>query len=225
MIDWLDEREVRFPPLDKALVEPDGLLAAGGNLSPDTLIQAYRKGIFPWFNDDDPILWWSPSQRALIALNDFHVSRSLKRSRKKLAPTIFFDTNFETVIENCGSNRPEGTWITPEMRRAYIEMHERGFAHSCEVVIDNKLCAAIYGIAMHPFFFGESMYTTVTDGSKIAMWALVERLQSKGYSYIDCQMSSTHLKSLGAKELPRAKFEHLLKQICITTDIGRWNEC
>ena len=225
MIDWLDQHNPEFPPLDVALDEPDGLLAAGGNLLPPTLIEAYRRGIFPWYSDEDPILWWSPAERAVLWLDDFHVSRSLRKSMRRLAPTITFDQHFEQIILACGDSRAEGTWITDEMRDAYIALHLAGRAHSVDVCVNGELVAGLYGIAMWPYFFGESMFTTVTDGSKMAMHALVQRLRAHGYVLIDCQQTSAHLSLLGATTLPRDKFATMLNKIKIDQDAEMWNDC
>jgi len=223
MIDWLDEQHPRFPSVHQALDEPDGLLAAGGNLAPDTLLEAYASGIFPWYGEEDPILWWSPAERCVLELGEFHVSRSLKRAIKSFDGEIVFDRHFDTVIELCGSTRPEGTWITPEMQHAYCQLNKLGFAHSVALVQDNRVVAGVYGVAMHPYFFGESMFTTIDNGSKIALYYLVTRLIDKGYRLIDCQQTSSHVLSLGATVVNRDTFVMSLKSATYKVDFGSWD--
>jgi len=223
MIDWLDEDNPLFPDVQRALVEPDGLLAAGGNLAPETLLLAYSKGVFPWYGDEDPILWWSPSERCILELKEFHVSRSLKRAINKFSGEIVFDRHFDEVIELCGTTRPEGTWIMPEMRLAYGDLNRLGFAHSVALIENGRVVAGVYGVAMHPFFFGESMFTVIDNGSKIALYYLVDRLKKQGYSVIDCQQTSAHMLSLGAKVVCRESFLKSLKYATYQIDSGSWD--
>ena len=197
-----------FPPVDQALDQPDGLLAAGADLTPSRLIEAYRQGIFPWFNDGDPILWWSPDPRLVLAPGSLHVSRSLRKRLKQRAFTVTLDTAFAAVLDECAAPRPDadGTWLTPAMRCAYFALHQQGLAHSIEVWIDDTLAGGIYGVALGRMFFGESMFSRRTDGSKIAMAYLAAQLDRWGFPWIDCQLETDHLLSLGATAMPRAAF-------------------
>jgi leucyl/phenylalanyl-tRNA--protein transferase len=194
-----------FP--DPRTASPEGIVAYGGDLSPSRLMMAYRHGIFPWYSAGDPILWWSPNPRLILELNDFKLHRSL---RKKIPHfTIRFDTAFSEVIRAC-SNTPrrqqKGSWIVPEMVEAYEALHALGYAHSVEAYLDGVLVGGLYGISVGKVFCGESMFAAVTDASKVAFAVLIEKLQEWGYSFIDCQVPTTHLKSLGAIELPRDIF-------------------
>jgi leucyl/phenylalanyl-tRNA--protein transferase len=197
----------------KALEAPNGLLCAGGDLAPQRLIEAYRHGIFPWFSEGDPILWWSPNPRMVLFPGELKVSRSL---RKRVDHGIFetrLDTAFRAVIEACAGPRvgQSGTWIVPEMVEAYVELHELGFAHSVESWREGRLEGGLYGVALGKVFFGESMFTRAPDASKVALVRLVERLGAEGYRVIDCQQATRHLASLGAREIPRKAFAQLLK--------------
>ena len=214
-----------FPSLDDALVEPNGLLAAGGDLSLQRLITAYRTGIFPWFNEGEPILWWSPDPRIVLFPNELKVSRSLRKTLKKNPYTICFDRHFDQVIHACAAPRKgqPGTWIHPEMISAYTRLHEMGLAHSAEVLLDDVLVGGLYGVALGKVFFGESMFSNVTDASKIAFVHLVKQLEAWNYGVIDCQVKTAHLASLGAREIPRAEFSRQLN--VLITDIdkgGKW---
>ena len=197
-----------FPPLAGAARRPNGLLAAGGGLSPDRLLDAYRRGIFPWFDRDDPVLWWSPDPRMVLPLEEMHVSRSLMRRIRRGGYEIRADTSFVGVMGACAEPRPDqaGTWIVPAMLRAYRTLHEMGYAHSVETWIDGRLAGGLYGVAIGRMFFGESMFTRVTDASKLALVALVRQLRKWGFELIDCQMKTVHLASFGAREIPRADF-------------------
>jgi leucyl/phenylalanyl-tRNA--protein transferase len=215
MIPWL-EPDAAFPPIGKALREPNGLLAAGGNLSPERLLAAYRSGIFPWFSAGEPILWWSPDPRMVLFPDELRISRSLARRLKNPDYQVRFDTAFREVMLACASAQrhgQEGTWITEDMINAYCKLHESGFAHSAETWIDGELAGGIYGVAIGRMFYGESMFHRVTDASKIAFVYLVQRLQQQGFGMMDCQMKTPHLASLGAKEILRSDFLLMLKEL------------
>lgn len=218
--------EIIFPSPEYA--EPDGLLAVGGDLSPERLLLAYQNGIFPWYSDGDPILWWSPDPRLVLYPEKLKVSKSLKRTIKKGKFEIRFDTNFRDVISNCATNfrkGQDGTWITEEMREAYCHMYELGFAHSVEAYLDNELVGGLYGLALGECFFGESMFTLVPDASKVAFAHLVDKLKSWGFRLIDCQVSTSHLLSLGAEEITRGEFLEELDQLDPEFTIrGVWKE-
>lgn len=212
MIAWLDIESLRFPAVHTALKEPNGLLAAGGDLSPERLQAAYREGIFPWYNPGEPILWWSPDPRCVLHPQQLHISRSLRKRLRQKDYTVTFDTAFEAVIDACAEPRPyaDSTWITRAIKGAYCEMHRRGIAHSVEVRINGELVGGLYGMAMGKLFFGESMFSRATDTSKIAFVHLVEQLKKWGYALVDCQVSNSHLKTLGAKEMSRTEFRRYL---------------
>ena len=197
-----------FPPVTQALDEPDGLLAAGADLSPRRLIAAYRQGIFPWFNDGDPILWWSPDPRIVLAPRDFHVSHSLKKRLKQRRFTVTADKAFAAVLDECAAPRPDdgGTWLSTPMKAAYQALHAAGLAHSIEVWMDGALAGGIYGVGIGRMFFGESMFSRRTDASKIALFALSSQLERWGFPWIDCQLETDHLLSLGAADVPRRQF-------------------
>jgi leucyl/phenylalanyl-tRNA--protein transferase len=190
-----------------ALGHPDGLIAIGGDLSAERLICAYQRGIFPWFNEDQPILWWCPNPRAIIEPEHFHMSRSLARRLRRAGWRCTINRSFTEVIDNCASGRGQfGTWITPEMKTAYRHLHELGFAHSIESWFRGELAGGIYGVRLGNVFFGESMYTGITDGSKVALSGLVHLCLENGIALLDCQVSSPHLTTLGMKEIPRNEF-------------------
>lgn len=207
-----------FPPVEQALDQPDGLLAAGGTLTTRRLVEAYRQGIFPWFNEGDPVLWWSPDPRTVLVPSRIHVSHSLKKRLKKAAFLITIDAAFARVLDGCAAPRPQdsGTWLTPAMRRAYTALHTAGLAHSVEVWMDGELAGGIYGVAIGRMYFGESMFSRRTDASKIAMTRLAAQLDRWRFPLIDCQLETDHLRSLGAESMPRRKFvravERLVKQ-------------
>ena len=188
--------------------DPNGLLAAGADLSPRRLIDAYAHGIFPWYGDDDPILWWSPDPRMVLYLDELHVSRSLRRVIRSGRFDVRFDTAFPAVMRACGEPRPDqaGTWITQEMLAAYERLWQLGYAHSIESWADGELAGGLYGVAIGRMFFGESMFARKSDASKVALAATVRQLSRWGFRVIDCQMSTEHLASLGAREIPRAEF-------------------
>lgn len=211
-----DQPEQAFPPLHKALKEPNGLLAFGGCLSPKRIVNAYRHGAFPWFNPGEPILWWSPDPRLVLFPEHLQVSRSLAKTLRKGRFEIRYDTAFKEVIAACAAPRSDsgGTWITDDMRRAYQTLHHLGIAHSCEAWRDGKLAGGLYGLAIGQVFFGESMFHRETDASKVAFVHLVGSLSDWGYRLIDCQVRSEHLLSLGAEEIPRQRFADLLERLC-----------
>jgi leucyl/phenylalanyl-tRNA--protein transferase len=214
-ISWLSEDNVDFPSVEKALEEPNGLLAAGGDLSTKRLVNAYSKGIFPWYDDDQPILWWSPNPRAVIIPNQLHCSKSLKKTIRKSALVYTFDQAFKDVIQLCGTVREydQGTWITEEMREAYIQLHHDGYAHSIEIWDEQKLVGGLYGVAIGKVFFGESMFSLLTNTSKIAMLAIAKHLSQCGYQLIDCQVESDHLFTMGAVLMTRANFINSLTNL------------
>lgn len=209
----LDENRIEFPPTRRALRDPNGLLAIGGELTPAWLLAAYRRGIFPWYSDDQPILWWSPSPRCVVIPELFRIGRSLRKVLRRGHFRVTFDQAFDQVIEACRAPRAdaEGTWITDEMQAAYEEMHRLGHAHSVEVWRDGRLAGGLYGIALGRVFFGESMFHRETDASKVAFVHLVRQLELWGCPLIDCQVSNPHLASLGAVEVSREDFERLLE--------------
>ena len=222
---WLTSHLI-FPPLEDALVEPNGLLAAGGDLSPERMIMAYRCGIFPWFNENDPILWWSPDPRMVLFPNEFKISRSLNKILKRRNYEIRVDSAFKDVIHFCAGPRKkqEGTWIHSDMITAYITLHEMGLAHSVETWIDGKLVGGLYGISQGTIFFGESMFSHIDNASKIAFFYLVKQLQHWGYNMIDCQIKTSHLASFGAREIPRKEFSRILKEAeKHPNHIGKWS--
>lgn len=205
-----------FPPLSTALREPNGLLAIGGGLSPERLLDAYRRGIFPWFSHGEPVLWWSPDPRMVLFPHALRVSSSLRKRLKRRDYRIGYDTAFRRVITACaGAARPgqDGTWIVGEIVEAYCRLHELGYAHSVETWIDGELAGGLYGVAIGRMFYGESMFHRVSDASKIAFVHLVERLQRDGFGMIDCQMKTAHLERFGAVEIPRAEFAGRLARL------------
>ena len=213
-----------FPPPDYA--DPSGLLAVGGDLSSDRLLAAYRLGIFPWYSEDQPILWWSPDPRLTLDLNDFKLSRSLAKTLRKGVFKVTFDRVFEEVIAACATAPREGqkgTWITPEMQAAYIELHGLGYAHSVETWFDGQLVGGLYGVSLGKAFFGESMFHRKSDGSKVALATLVDKLKSWDFRFIDSQMTTAHMLSLGAKELSRRIFlKQLRGALRYPTKRGKW---
>ena len=210
--------EQDFPQPSKALREPDGLLAIGGCLSINRLLNAYRHGIFPWYNPGEPILWWSPNPRLVLFPNKLIVSRSLSKTRRKNSFSVTFDQAFSAVIAACAESRKEGagTWITADINQAYNELHRLGIAHSAEAWLNGNLVGGLYGVAMGRVFFGESMFHTRTDASKVAFVRLVEQLKAWDYQLIDCQVHTNHLTNFGAEEINRSYFAQLLDQYCDT---------
>jgi leucyl/phenylalanyl-tRNA--protein transferase len=217
---WIDPRDsvISFPDVSLALDEPDGLLAIGGDLRPQRLIAAYRRGIFPWYNEGQPILWWAPNPRTVLFPEKIKISRSLRKSLRNRAFTVSLDQAFSDVIEACSGPRPgddnPGTWITPEMKQAYGQLHKQGYAHSVECWHDGQLVGGLYGIAIGRVFFGESMFTRRSDASKVAFVTLVQQLARWGFGVIDCQIHSQHLESLGAENITREQFSALLDEYC-----------
>jgi leucyl/phenylalanyl-tRNA--protein transferase len=216
-----------FPPVELALTNPNGLLAAGGDLSPERLLDAYQHGIFPWFNENDPILWWSPSPRMVLFPNEFKISHSLLKILRKGAYEIRFDTAFEQVMRNCAAPRKEqaGTWILEDIINAYCELHRMGYAHSVETWIDGELAGGLYGISLGKMFYGESMFSRKTNASKIALAHLSKQLEYWDFGLIDCQMNTSHLASLGAREIPREEFIRRLQKLINYSNVptsGEW---
>jgi leucyl/phenylalanyl-tRNA---protein transferase len=226
MIPWLG-RGTPFPPIEAALRDPNGLLAAGGDLSPQRLLDAYRRGIFPWFSAGDPVLWWSPDPRMVLAPADIRVSRSLRKTLRNKTYQVRYDTAFDEVVRACAAPRPgeAGTWITAEIRGAYHHLHRLGYAHSAETWIDDELAGGLYGVAIGRMFYGESMFARVRDASKIALVYLARRLAKSGFGMIDCQMHTEHLATLGALEMPRTEFSQRLKELVDYSHApGSWAE-
>ncbi len=214
MIPWLDS-PAAFPDVSRALKEPAGLLCAGGNLEPATLIAAYSRGIFPWFSDDQPILWWSTDPRMVLFPDEFKYSKSLAKTVRTQKFDVRFDTAFAEVIEGCAAPRTAdgGTWIVAEMQAAYTRLHQLGVAHSVESWREGKLVGGLYGIALGRMFFGESMFARETDASKVALVALVEKLTRDGFELIDCQQETKHLARFGARPIPRRDFVQRLAKL------------
>ena len=224
LIPWLGT-ETTFPPLTSALKEPNGLLAVGGDLSPRRLLEAYRRGIFPWFSEGDPILWWSPDPRMILVPDELRVTRSLAKTLRNAPYEVRFDSAFDEVMRGCAAPRADqpGTWITAEMRAAYGRLHELGYAHCAETWIEGELAGGLYGVAIGRMFYGESMFTRRRDASKIAFVHLVEHLRVEGFALVDCQMHTEHLASLGAREIPRREFSRRLKDLLdYARPPGRW---
>ncbi len=226
MLTWLQRDDLSFPPLEKAMREPNGLLAAGGDLSPARLLAAYRHGCFPWYQDGQPLLWWSPDPRTVLYPDELHVPRSLRKKLRQGAFRITFDQAFRDVIEGCAGPRDyaEGTWITTPMRDAYVELHRLGAAHSVEVWRDDQLVGGLYGLAMGRLFFGESMFSRTTDASKAGFVTLVEQLKQWGFELIDCQMPTQHLASFGARPISRRVFAETLARCLDEPSTAQW-EC
>ncbi|QGZ30911.1 leucyl/phenylalanyl-tRNA--protein transferase [Stutzerimonas stutzeri] len=224
MLTWLQRDDLSFPPLEKAMREPNGLLAAGGDLSPERLLAAYRHGCFPWYQDGQPLLWWSPDPRTVLYPQELHVSRSLRKTLRQGVFEITFDRAFAEVIEGCASPRSyaEGTWITTPMQDAYVALHRLGVAHSVEVWQDGRLVGGLYGLAMGQLFFGESMFSRATDASKAGFVTLVERLRDWGFKLIDCQMPTQHLASFGARGISRQTFAEALDRYLDEPSSARW---
>jgi len=225
MIPWLPAEPI-FPPVETALKEPNGLLAAGGDLAPQWLLCAYAQGIFPWYSGDEPILWWSPDPRMVLFPNELRISRSLMKTLRSKPYEVRLDSDFSAVIAAC-ANAPRkgqaGTWIVAEMQDAYRRLHELGFAHSVETWIDGRLVGGLYGVAIGRAFYGESMFSQATDASKIALAHLVVMLQGLGFGIIDCQMETAHLARLGARPIARKDFVALLAHhVYDRIEPGRW---
>jgi leucyl/phenylalanyl-tRNA--protein transferase len=223
-----------FPPLEQALLEPNGLLAAGGSLTPARLLDAYRHGIFPWFNSADPVLWWSPDPRMVLFPQEFKISQSLRKTLRNRVYEVRTDTAFEQVMRACAAPRggEAGTWIHEEMIAAYTELHRMGHAHSIEVWMPNtsfqpqadelklELVGGLYGMSIGRMFYGESMFSRRSDASKVALAHLAAQLRRWNFGMIDCQMNTPHLASLGAREIPRTEFVQRLQELIHYPDIG-----
>ena len=214
---WLDpdDTNYQFPHPDNALTEPDGLLAVGGDLSPHLIISAYLNGIFPWYSHDQPILWWSPNPRAVLFPEKLHVSKSLRKIIRKKTFRTSMNQAFEQVIYSCAQTprkNQDGTWITDDMQQAYLRLHKLGIAHSAECWLGDKLVGGLYGLALGKVFFGESMFSHQSNASKIAFVHLLDELANADYALIDCQVTTDHLLSLGAEEIPRNQFLKLIEQ-------------
>jgi leucyl/phenylalanyl-tRNA--protein transferase len=225
MIRWLHPGEP-FPPLTEALADPNGLLAAGGDLSEASLVDAYKQGIFPWFSTGQPILWWSPDPRMVLIPTELKITRSLNKVLRKRDYEVRADTAFNEVISACAAPRAtqSGTWISDEMIAAYSGLRARGIAHSVETWIDGELAGGLYGVALGRMFYGESMFTRMSNASKIALVHLVRQLQRWQFGLIDCQMHTSHLASFGAREIPRAGFMRKLQELVnCPHQPGQWN--
>lgn len=217
---WVDDKSLHHDFPDPARAGPEGLVAWGGDLSPERLLAAYRRGIFPWYSVGDPILWWSPDPRCALLPGDMKISKSLAKTLKKRVFSVTFNRAFAAVVKACAAPRPGAsssrsqTWITPEMAAAYIRMRELGYGVSVECWQDGSLAGGLYGLAIGRVFFGESMFSRVRDASKVALAHLVEKLEARRYRLIDCQIHSEHLRRLGARALPRETFLALLRRHC-----------
>jgi leucyl/phenylalanyl-tRNA---protein transferase len=215
-----------FPDISAALREPDGLLAIGGDLSPERLLNAYRLGIFPWYSEGQPILWWSPDPRWVLEPEDMRISRSLQKTLRRMKYRVTFNEDFPGVIEMCAEPRKDScdTWITTEVKKSYKILHQQGYAHSVECWHDNTLAGGLYGVAIGRIFFGESMFSQMQDASKVALVHLARRLRCWKFRLIDCQVFSKHLESLGAIPMPRNVFADLLRQFCTREIKFNWRQ-
>jgi leucyl/phenylalanyl-tRNA---protein transferase len=211
VLTWLEATDP-FPPVERALKNPNGLLAAGGDLSVARLLQAYRRGVFPWYSAPEPVLWWSPDPRMVLYCEELRVSRSLAKSVRNKGYEVRIDTAFERVLDGC-ADREEGTWLGRAMRSAYLALHRAGYAHSFETWRGDDLVGGLYGVALGRMFYGESMFSRATDASKVALVQLVRELRARGFPLIDCQMHTTLLDSLGAREIPRRVFLRALEPL------------
>ncbi len=213
-----------FPPVSQALDEPDGLLAAGGALTPARLVCAYERGIFPWYSDGQPVLWWSPDPRAVLFPDELRISRSLRKVLRRGKFVTRLDTDFAAVIEGCAAPRPSapGTWLTAEMIFAYRHLHDLGLAHSIETWQGDRLVGGLYGVCLGRVFFGESMFSAATDASKVALVRLMVEARARGIVVIDCQVPNAHLQSLGSRSIPRTDFVQLLHEHSRPHEPGSW---
>jgi leucyl/phenylalanyl-tRNA--protein transferase len=200
---WLEAKDP-FPPVERALKNPNGLLAAGGGLTMERLLDAYRRGVFPWYSGAEPVLWWSPDPRMVLYCDELKVPRSLAKSVRNKGYEVRIDTAFAAVLDGC-ADRPQ-TWLGPEMRKAYLRLHRAGYAHSFETWRERELVGGLYGVAIGRMFYGESMFSHATDASKVALVALVGELRAREFPLIDCQMHTPLLASLGARDIPRRTF-------------------
>jgi leucyl/phenylalanyl-tRNA--protein transferase len=224
LIPWLTDNDP-FPPVCRAMRSPNGLLAAGGGLSATRLLEAYRNGIFPWFNPGEPILWWSPDPRMVLIPDEFRISRSLARLLRNSTYAVRTDTAFEQVMRACAApsdKRKGGTWIGEDMIAAYCALHRLGYAHSVEVWVEDRLVGGLYGVGIGRMFYGESMFSRVSNASKIALAHLARQLERWQFGMIDCQMNTPHLASLGAREIPRSEFIARLQELIHYAPIAGW---
>ena len=227
MIPWLADN-VPFPPVEHALKSPNGLLAAGGGLSESRLLEAYRNGVFPWFNPGEPILWWSPDPRMVLIPRELRISRSFAKALRNNVLEVRCDTAFEQVMRGCAAPRIKdrvaqpGTWIGEDMIEAYCLLHRHGYAHSVETWLDGKLVGGLYGVGIGRMFYGESMFSAVSNASKIALAHLARQLERWEFGMIDCQMSTPHLVSLGAREIPRSEFTTSLQELIHYAPVTDW---
>ena len=214
MLAWL-ERDDPFPPVERALKNPNGLLAAGADLSVARLLEAYGRGVFPWYSHGQPLLWWSPDPRMVLFCEELKVPRSLAKSIRNKGYEVRIDTAFPEVLKGCAAPRKDqpGTWLGPDMRVAYARLHQEGYAHSFETWSEGELVGGLYGVALGRMFYGESMFSRATDASKVALVELVSFLKTRGYPLIDCQMHTPLLESLGAREIPRREFLRALASL------------
>jgi len=221
VLTWLDAGTA-FPPVEKALRDPNGLLAAGGDLSPKRLLEAYRHGIFPWYSGDEPLLWWSPDPRMVLYCDELKVSRSLGKNLRNKGYELRIDSAFAQVLQGCSAR--EKTWLGREMKSAYLALHRAGYAHSFETWRKGDLVGGLYGVAIGRMFYGESMFSSATDASKVALVHLVSQLRQRGFPLIDCQMNTPLLASLGGREIPRRAF---LRQVAALVNYaeprGKWS--
>jgi leucyl/phenylalanyl-tRNA--protein transferase len=225
---WLEAKDP-FPPVERALKNPNGLLAAGGELSVERLLEAYRRGVFPWYSGAEPVLWWSPDPRMVLYCDELKVPRSLAKSVRNKGYEVRVDTAFAAVLEGC-SDRPQ-TWLGNDMRKAYLRLHRAGYAHSFETWLGRELVGGLYGVAMGRMFYGESMFSRSTDASKVALVSLVGELRARDFPLIDCQMHTPLLASLGARDIPRRAFLRELTALVNypqpegkwTSRAGKWN--
>lgn len=222
---WLGADPTAFPPTHRAFEEPNGLLAAGGDLSWQRLLHAYQRGIFPWYSADQPILWWTPNPRTILLPKQVHCSRSMVKWLRKCSWRVVVDQDFERVLGACAAPRAQdgGTWITAEMHEAYCELHRQGYAHSIEVYAGAELVGGLYGVALGGVFFGESMFSRASNASKLALISLARWLAGERFALIDCQVASQHLYQLGAQDMPRLQFEQILNTQ-ITAELVQSNQ-
>lgn len=223
MIPWLEPGDP-FPPVDTALRDPDGLLAAGLELTPQRILDAYRQGIFPWFSEGQPVLWWSPDPRMVLVPSEIRVTPSMRKVLRNRPYEVGCDTAFEAVMRACAEPREgqAGTWISDHMIAAYGALHMQGWAHSVETWVDGELAGGLYGLALGKMFYGESMFSRARDTSKIALVHLARYLESQGYALIDCQMNTAHLASMGGREIARSEFCRVLSQSVQSAHPRRW---
>ncbi len=224
---WLSEDEISFP--NPELANPDGVLAVGGDLSRERLLKAYSIGLFPWFNPEDPIIWWSPDPRFVLFPDELKISKSMRSYFNKNKFEVTYDQQFEMVMRNCQIQKRKGqsggTWITEDMINAYVGLHEQGAAHSVEVLKDGKLVGGLYGVSLGKIFFGESMFTHVSNASKFGFISIVRKLKEKGFWLIDCQQQTAHLESLGGRPIPRREFLNYMRKNSSEKSLeGNWNK-